>query len=211
MYIDTWRVREENVLCYKAYELTIFFEFNDSETLGSNDTPKASDLLTENHEARKRMVYHNFSVSHRLLAAQGWCSFADFTRFVADHQFLGFHTVANRNQICEAYVKLRGPAPFSSTARFPDDFFLLLGGPLRSYFEQLLCAIDLPDRAFERSNVGPKRGITRTTDTKRSFDVAFQRLATVAVECNVAKLRNQGVYCRETFESAFELKWLDIQ
>ncbi|XP_043603674.1 uncharacterized protein LOC122576872 [Bombus pyrosoma] len=48
----------------------ILSEFNDSETLGSNGSPKASDLLTENHKARKGMVYHNFSSKHRLLAAQ---------------------------------------------------------------------------------------------------------------------------------------------
>lgn len=142
------------------------------------------------------MVYHNFSDDHRLLADQCWCSFVHFKQFVFDYQFLGFYVIANRDLIREAYVKLRGPAPFSSTTRFPDDFFVFLGGPLRSYFEQLMCAIDLP-----KHNIN--------NDAKRSFDIAFQQLATVAFEFNVRKLRTQGVYHREAFEEVFGLEWRD--
>ena len=152
------------------------------------------------------MSYINFSVKHRLLVAQGWCSFSDFCQFVADHQFLGFHIVPNRNRVREAYIRLRGSAPFSSTARFPDDFFVALGGPLRSYFEQLLCALDLPDRALERSGQNDF-GINSLSDAKRTYDVAFQRLATISVEFDINKLAAQGVYCRETFESTFALEW----
>lgn len=86
----------------------LFPNLDDFGTLASSNTLRASDLLTEGCEVVKSMVYHNFSMKHRLLVAQGWCSFADFAQFVVDHQFLGFHVVANRNRIREAYAKLRG-------------------------------------------------------------------------------------------------------
>lgn len=60
--------------------------------------------------------------------------------------------MANRMRIRDAYTKLRGPGPFSSTQRFHEGFFVFMGGPLRSYFEQLMCTMDLPDRVIERVN-----------------------------------------------------------
>lgn len=181
----------------------------ESEFLEFDETPDTIKLSTRNYEFEKGMVYHNFSVKHKLLADQCWCSFADFNQFISDYQFLGFYGVGNRDRIREACIKLRGPAPFSSTKRFPDDFFVFLGGSLRPHFEQLMRAVDLPDPAFGRSNVGPKHGITNTNDAKRSFDVAFQRLATVAFEIDVTKLQAQGVYHREAFEEVFKLEWRD--
>ena len=72
------------------------------------------------------------------------------------------------------------------TARFPDDFFVSLGGPLRSYFEQLMGAVDLPDRALERSNTGTEHGVTSITDAKRSFDVAIPPKPTRPILANTA-------------------------
>lgn len=66
----------------------LFPNLDDFGTPASSNTLRASDLLTEGCEVAKGMVYHNFSVKHRLLVAQGWCSFADFAQFVVDH--LGF-------------------------------------------------------------------------------------------------------------------------
>lgn len=181
----------------------------ESEFLEFDETPDTIKLSTRNYEFEKGMVYHNFSVNHRLLVDECWCSFADFKQFVFDYQFLGFYGVESRNRIREAFVKLRGLAPFSPTTRFPNDFFVLLIGPLRSHFQQLMHAVDLPDPAFGYSNVGSKHGITNTNDAKSSLDVAFQRLATVACEINIRKLRNQGVYHREAFEEVFGLEWRD--
>jgi hypothetical protein len=188
-------VIEEARSLFSSLDLGAVFAERQGESAGGD----SSDHLVV-------MAYVNFSAKHRLLVAQAWCSYSDFCRFVASHQFLGFHVVANRNRVREAYANLRGPAPFSSTARFPDDFFVALGGPLRTYFEQLLCAIDIPDHIMER-NASNELGINSLSDAKRAYDIAFQRLATVSVEVEQMKLAANGVYCRETFESAYSLEW----
>lgn len=111
-----------------------------------------------------------------------------------------------------AYNKLRGPAPFSQTTRFPDDLFVHLDNDaLKLWFEQLLHALDMPDRMMERDRtaVVDITSVTTVTDAKRAFDIAFSRLAEIVRSVDIGVLNKYGVYDRLTFEKTFGLSWLD--
>nr|UDL14010.1 MAG: coat protein [Xiangshan martelli-like virus 2] len=156
------------------------------------------------------MSYTNYTTRHMLLAKQAWCTFDDMIRFVRQHQHSGFHVKACRTAVLEAYNRLGGDAPFSRTVRFPDDIYVHLDNDVLSgYLSQIMAAIDLPDRQIERS-VGStvEYGINSLSDAKRSYDVAFARLAASLRAINLKKLSEVGVYDRENFEAAFELTWV---
>lgn len=187
----------------------VLLAHEESEFLEFDETPDTIKLSTRNYEFEKGMVYHNFKAKHTFLADSCWCSFADFKQFVFYYQSLDFSVVENRDRVREACVKLRCSAPFSLTKRFPDEFFMFFEGVFYKHFEQLMGAVDLPDTAFGHSSVEPMHGITNTTDEKQSFDVAFQRFATIVSESDVKKLQSHGIYCRDSFEKRFNLEWWD--
>jgi hypothetical protein len=65
----------------------------------------------------------------KLMYRQPFCTFDDFINFVRNYQYIGFHNKANHECIRKAYNALRGPAPFSRDARFPEDLYVHLTHP----------------------------------------------------------------------------------
>lgn len=153
------------------------------------------------------MSYQGMTVAQRMLARQQWAAFDDLARFVRNYQYVGFHVKANRDRIRDAYLQLRGPAPFSRTVRFPEDtaYVHLANGNLRVWVEQLLHSLDLPDRQIEKGRA--QEADMSLADAKRAFDVAFSHLARIVDLVDEASLAENGVYFRESFEEAFGFHW----
>nr|WPV62269.1 MAG: coat protein [Wufeng shrew martellivirus 1] len=152
------------------------------------------------------MSYTTYSVRAKLAARHQWMLFDDLSAFVRQHQFIGFHVKANRDRIRDAFIQMRGTAPYSRSVRFPEDFYVHLGDRgVRTWIEQLLHALDLPDRLVERGRIGENEN--SLYDAKRAFDVAFSNLATIVDSTDERTLLENGVYERASFEAAFVCVW----
>lgn len=152
--------------------------------------------------------YVNFSSVHSRLRKQAWCSFDEFRTFVTDFQHVGFYIHANRVRVGEAFARLRERSDlFSASTRFPDDDYVHLDSEfMNAWFTQLMNAVDLPNRMIEKGTSGDT-GLMSLNDAKRSFDVAFQKLASVLRLTTDAALATHGVYSRTSFETTFALNW----
>lgn len=72
---------------------------------------------------------------------------------------------------------------------------------------QMMHALDLPDRAVERGQVSGPAHEQSLYDTKRAFDVTIDNLAKICVGVDMNKLAGAGIYTRETFEQKYGLTW----
>lgn len=157
-------------------------------------------------------MYEVYPSSIKLLAKHNFCTFDDFMDFVNEYQHIGFHVKANRYRVTEAFNRLRGVAPFSATIRFPEEFYVHMDNPsVKVWTEQMLQALDLPDRVVKRGTVGSSMemmGINSLTDAKRSYDVAMSRLSAIVRCVDVVQLEKYGIYDRDSFERSFSLRWI---
>ncbi|XP_055584783.1 uncharacterized protein LOC129737649 [Uranotaenia lowii] len=130
-----------------------------------------------------------------------------FVAFVEAVQVRGFYVHAARANTVSAFTNLRGPAPFSRTQRFPEAEYINLDAPgIRNYFDQLINACELPDRA---QNIGNGNGHTSNADAKRAFDTALQHLRNIAKSVRAEELVEYGVFDRTSFETHYNLHWQD--
>ncbi|CAL1672625.1 unnamed protein product [Lasius platythorax] len=135
------------------------------------------------------MAYRDFGVQHRLLAKQPFTSYDEFYKLVHNFQYASFHTKATRDRVRDAWQSLVQPAPFSRTVRFPDKFCVHLSATaLRVWVNQMMHALDLPDRAVERGQVSGPAHEQSLYDAKRAFDVAIDNLAKICAGVDVNKL-----------------------
>lgn len=97
--------------------------------------------------------YTPWGLSQRILAKQRFVDYDLLLDFINAHRFIQFNVKANRDRIRATYYALPTAAPFSSTVQFPDDklYVHLDNGSIDSWLTQLLHALDLPDRAMEKS------------------------------------------------------------
>lgn len=164
-------------------------------------------LLTpevEDYDMALSEQYEPWNIQKKILTKQRFVKYKTLLDFVDNHRFIQFNVKANRDRIRGAYAALPTKAPFDRTIRFPEDdiYVHLDDGALDSWMSQLLQALDLPDRAIEK---GTSSG-TDVGDAKRSANVAFNELHKILV--NVESLDKNGIYDRQSFESAFGLRWL---
>lgn len=142
----------------------------------------------------------------RLMERQQYVSLNDFVRFLRDAAYTSFFVHANRERIRSDYFAILGPCPFPQNRRFPEDFFVSVSsGKIRVWLNQMMQAMDMPDRHIERDNAGVFGNLN---DAKRAFAVAVNNLLGLAECVDDAILADSGIYSRETFERTFNLTWV---
>lgn len=147
--------------------------------------------------------YIPWGVPQKILSKQRFVDYDLLLDFINTHRFIQFNVKANRDRIRSAYYSLPVVAPFSVCVRFPDDklYVHLDNGSVDSWLAQLLHALDLPDRAIEKST----GTFMDPADAKRAANVAFNELHNLL--CNVEALAANGIYDRSSFEEKFKLTW----
>lgn len=156
-----------------------------------------------------RMSYgDSWNAKMRRVMSMKWVSLNDFSRWVKEFQYASFFVKANRDRVREAYLSLNGEAPARSDKRFPSDIFVVMlsQASLRIWVDQALHAIDLPDRMMERNSGNVD--YAGMNDAKRSYDVAMDKLSRLCDLLDENELCESGIFCRETFESHFQLVWM---
>lgn len=159
----------------------------------------------EMHAPAIQSGYSPWGITQRILSKQRFVEYDALLEFVSTHRFIQFNVKANRDRIRTAFSSLRVAAPFARTVRFPADvpYVHLENTSIDCWLTQLLQALDLPDRAIERSAGSTGEG--GVNDAKRSANVAFNELHRVL--CNLESMTSNGVYERASFEEHFSLVW----
>lgn len=191
----------------RLYDLR--YLFSPLPDLGDNP-PDYDDLSDLDEPQVVGMQYTNWATCQNRPALMAslrrhkWCSLVDLCDFVEAHKMTGFHVHASRLVVIAAVTRLRSPAPFGQTQRFPEDEEMvdLDASSVRLYFDQLHQACDQNDRAQNVSNAQPNGSVS---DAKRAFDVAFAKIRDFATASSYTD--KDGVWTRETFEARYGLVW----
>lgn len=153
-----------------------------------------------------KMSYQNYNSRVILLAKQNFALFDDVVKLVREMNVSAFYLKANRDRFRSEYCSLLRRAPFGRELRFPeDDLYVHVNN--RNFERMIGCimhALDLPDRMMEK---GRDVDLTSVNDAKRNFNVNVDLLLQKLNSVDVTELCDVGVYCRETFESTYNLTW----
>lgn len=170
----------------------------------NSESPPFPDALANDDHDMNANAYTPWGMAQRILSKQRFVEYDAMLEFVASHRFIQFNVKANRDRIRTAFAALRTAAPFAQTIRFPANtpYVHLENTSIDCWLTQLLQALDLPDRAMERSASGTDSSVS---DAKRSANVAFNELHRVL--CNLEHLAANGIYDMVSFEEHFNLVW----
>lgn len=175
-----------------------------SESESSSVSYKSSSVCDLYLECE--MAYEEYPSRVRMLQRQRFATLSDFERMLREFHYASFNTKAVRDRLRVEFAAVHGPAPFGAFERFPDDFFVHLAHPaIMCWTNQLMHSIDLPDRAMEKG----RDNDYGVGDAKRSFDVAIDNLVRICSNLDVRELGENGIYCRETFETKFGMIWIN--
>lgn len=151
--------------------------------------------------------YIGWAEEMELLSAHNYCSLVDLRNFVHTYMPLAYSVHSNRARVLEALKALRAPAPFAETVRYPARGFYvdLNSTSIAPIIATLMCCCDCTDRA---TNVHGQTSNQQTlNDVRRSYEVNFAQLQSLAYCTKVDELARHGIMARATFESTHEITW----
>lgn len=151
--------------------------------------------------------YLGWTDEMELLSAHSYCSLVDLRNFVHTYMPLAYSVHSNRARVLEALKALRAPAPYAENIRYPQRGFYvdLNSTSISPIISTLMYCCDCTDRA---TNVHGQTASQQTqNDVRRSYEVNFAQLQSLAYCAKVDELARNGIMARAMFESSNNLTW----
>ena len=155
--------------------------------------------------------YLNYPVSVQLLQKHMFCTLDEFRSFINKyvHSYCLHINRSYRSTVKADFLSLRIEAPFRRTMRFPDTFYIDMdSAKIRTVTIQFLNALlllDLWEEKYlvEHNSIYDNRikYINNVTDANS----AFAKFSDIIM--STENLEENGIYCRQTFETKYALRW----
>ena len=139
----------------------------------------------------------------KLLQNHKFCSLAKFLDFINVYEYRQLHVECSYESVQQNFMKLQINAPFGFFFRFPDNFYVHMDSTkIKTATEEFMDSLNYLDsvKALEMKMYA----LTKATDV---CNAALRRLSTICKSMDIKCLKENGIYCRETFEEKYGLIW----